>query len=105
MDSTGAAARQAGRASQSASKGEVPSAWRQIRRARCDLFAAVVDADQASRSIVNELNGYLRELQRDGYAEIKTPLLYNKALWEVSGHWGKYKEWQPYLKQIFPWII
>ena len=43
-------------------------------------------------SIVNELNGYLRELQRDGYAEIKTPLLYNKALWEVSGHWGKYKE-------------
>ncbi len=43
-------------------------------------------------SIVNELNGYLRELQRDGYAEIKTPLLYNKALWEVSGHWGKYRE-------------
>ncbi|AKU90529.1 threonine--tRNA ligase [Vulgatibacter incomptus] len=29
---------------------------------------------------------------RNGYQEIKTPLLYNKGLWETSGHWGKYKE-------------
>ncbi len=43
-------------------------------------------------AIVNEINGYLRELQRDGYHELRTPLLYNKALWEISGHWGKYKE-------------
>ncbi len=43
-------------------------------------------------AMINELNGYLRELQRDGYQELKTPLLYNKALWEISGHWGKYKE-------------
>ena len=28
----------------------------------------------------------------NGYVEIKTPLLYNKALWEKSGHWGKYRE-------------
>jgi threonyl-tRNA synthetase len=42
-------------------------------------------------TIVNELNQFLRDLQRDGYREIKTPLLYNKALWEKSGHWGKYK--------------
>ena len=35
---------------------------------------------------------YMRELQRDGYQEIKTPLLYNKGLWEISGHWGKYRE-------------
>ena len=28
----------------------------------------------------------------DGYQEIKTPLLYNKGLWELSGHWGKYRE-------------
>lgn len=27
-----------------------------------------------------------------GYEEVKTPILYNKALWEQSGHWGKYKE-------------
>ena len=43
-------------------------------------------------TMVNEVNGYLRELQRDDYDEIKTPLLYNKGLWETSGHWGKYRE-------------
>jgi threonyl-tRNA synthetase len=35
----------------------------------------------------------MRELALDnGYVEIKTPLLFNKGLWEISGHWGKYKE-------------
>ncbi|HET9276267.1 MAG TPA: threonine--tRNA ligase [Gemmatimonadales bacterium] len=43
-------------------------------------------------AVVNEINAYLRELQRDDYEEIRTPLLYNKALWETSGHWGKYRE-------------
>jgi threonyl-tRNA synthetase len=43
-------------------------------------------------TLFNTLNGYMRELQRDRYQEIKTPLLYNKALWELSGHWGKYRE-------------
>jgi len=42
--------------------------------------------------MVNELNGYMRELQRDGFQEVKTPLMYNKGLWELSGHWGKYRE-------------
>lgn len=28
----------------------------------------------------------------NGYQEIKTPLLFNKSLWEKSGHWGKYRE-------------
>ncbi|HEY4101970.1 MAG TPA: threonine--tRNA ligase [Gemmatimonadales bacterium] len=42
--------------------------------------------------MINEINGYLRELQRDGYHEVRTPLLFNKALWEISGHWGKYQE-------------
>ena len=42
--------------------------------------------------MVNQLNDYLRELQRDEYQEIRTPLLYNKALWELSGHWGKYRD-------------
>jgi threonyl-tRNA synthetase len=28
----------------------------------------------------------------NGYKEVKTPLLFNKRLWETSGHWGKYKE-------------
>jgi threonyl-tRNA synthetase len=43
-------------------------------------------------ALYNTLNQYMRELQRDGYQEIRTPLLYNKGLWEISGHWGKYRE-------------
>jgi len=43
-------------------------------------------------AMINELNGFLRELQRDGYHEVKTPLMYNKGLWMQSGHWGKYQE-------------
>ena len=42
--------------------------------------------------VFNLLNGYLRELQIEDYHEIKTPLLYNRQLWEKSGHWGKYRE-------------
>ena len=43
-------------------------------------------------AIYNALIDYLRELQRDDYHEVKTPLLFNKGLWEISGHWGKYRE-------------
>jgi threonyl-tRNA synthetase len=43
-------------------------------------------------AMLNALNDYLRELQRDDYHELKTPLLFNRALWEQSGHWGKYRE-------------
>ncbi|MEO5568815.1 MAG: threonine--tRNA ligase [Gemmatimonadaceae bacterium] len=42
--------------------------------------------------LFNELNDFIRERQKKDFHEIKTPLLYNKALWEISGHWGKYKE-------------
>ena len=42
--------------------------------------------------VVNEINQYLRELQRDDYHEVKTPLLFNKGLWEISGHWEKYRD-------------
>ncbi len=39
------------------------------------------------------LSGFMRRLCLEtGYVEIKTPLLFNKGLWEISGHWGKYKE-------------
>jgi threonyl-tRNA synthetase len=39
------------------------------------------------------LSQSMRELALDnGYVEVKTPLLFNKGLWEISGHWGKYKE-------------
>ena len=30
--------------------------------------------------------------RQNGYVEVKTPLLFNKKLWETSGHWGKYRE-------------
>jgi threonyl-tRNA synthetase len=37
-------------------------------------------------------NAMRRMVLRGGYQEIKTPLMFNKGLWEISGHWGKYKE-------------
>ncbi len=44
-------------------------------------------------AIYTTLSSYMRQLTlANGYLEIKTPLLYNKGLWEQSGHWGKYKE-------------
>ncbi len=43
-------------------------------------------------AIYNQLNAYMRELQAEGYQEIRTPLMYHKGLWEISGHWGKYRE-------------
>ncbi|MFN0061242.1 MAG: threonine--tRNA ligase [Myxococcaceae bacterium] len=44
-------------------------------------------------TVYQVLSDWMRRLTReDGYVEIKTPLLFNKALWETSGHWGKYKE-------------
>ncbi|HYC51067.1 MAG TPA: threonine--tRNA ligase [Gemmatimonadaceae bacterium] len=42
--------------------------------------------------VFNELTAFVRERQREHFREIKTPLLYNAGLWEISGHWGKYRE-------------
>ncbi len=33
-----------------------------------------------------------RENARRGYLEVKTPLIYDKALWQTSGHWEKFRE-------------
>ncbi|MEP6620074.1 MAG: threonine--tRNA ligase [bacterium] len=43
-------------------------------------------------TLYNLLVDYVRERQKRDFSEIKTPLMYNKGLWEMSGHWGKYKE-------------
>ena len=43
-------------------------------------------------TIYNALTDFIRERQREEFKEIKTPLLFNKGLWEISGHWGKYRE-------------
>src|SRR5262249_2342461 len=42
--------------------------------------------------LFNAITDFIRERQRDDFHEIKTPLMYNKGLWEISGHWGKYRE-------------
>ncbi len=33
-----------------------------------------------------------RENAARGYVEVKTPLIYDKAIWEKSGHWEKFRE-------------
>jgi threonyl-tRNA synthetase len=44
-------------------------------------------------TLYNTLANYMREvLFPAGYVELKTPLIYNKALWETSGHWQHYRE-------------
>jgi threonyl-tRNA synthetase len=41
----------------------------------------------------NLLANYMRDvLFPAGYVELKTPLVFNKALWETSGHWQHYRE-------------
>jgi threonyl-tRNA synthetase len=44
-------------------------------------------------TIFQALSQAMRSLcLRNGYQEVKTPLMFNKLLWEKSGHWGKYRE-------------
>ena len=33
-----------------------------------------------------------RENARRGYVEVQTPLIYDQRLWEISGHWEKFRE-------------
>jgi threonyl-tRNA synthetase len=43
-------------------------------------------------TLYNTVANYMREvLFPAGYVEVKTPLVYNKALWERSGHWSFYQ--------------
>ncbi|MBN2042370.1 MAG: threonine--tRNA ligase [Candidatus Aenigmarchaeota archaeon] len=43
--------------------------------------------------ICNELIKFWREEHRKaGYQEISTPLVLDKKLWQISGHWEKYRE-------------
>ncbi len=44
-------------------------------------------------TLYHTLGDAMRRLtRRNGYVEVKTPHLFNKRLWETSGHWGKYRE-------------
>jgi threonyl-tRNA synthetase len=43
--------------------------------------------------LYNTLGDYMRAvLAPAGYVEVKTPIVYNKALWETSGHWQHYRQ-------------
>ncbi len=43
--------------------------------------------------IYNTLVDLMRnEYRQRGYEEVITPNMYNSKLWEISGHWGNYKE-------------
>jgi threonyl-tRNA synthetase len=43
--------------------------------------------------IWNELEDLRRrENAKRGYSEVKTPLIYEKSVWETSGHWEKFRE-------------
>jgi threonyl-tRNA synthetase len=44
-------------------------------------------------TLYNTLANYMRDvLLPNGYVEVKTPIIYNKALWETSGHWDHYRQ-------------
>jgi threonyl-tRNA synthetase len=43
--------------------------------------------------LVNLLANYMRSvLVPAGYVEVRAPLVFNKALWETSGHWEHYRQ-------------
>jgi threonyl-tRNA synthetase len=44
-------------------------------------------------TLYNTLADYMRGvLLPNGYVEVKTPLIFNKKLWETSGHWSHYRQ-------------
>ena len=56
--------------------------WRRALRSGCK-----------GTTLYNLLANYMRGvLFPAGYVEVKTPLIYNKALWERSRHWEHYRE-------------
>ena len=44
-------------------------------------------------TLYNLLANYMREvLSPEGYIELRTPLAFNRRLWETSGHWEHYRD-------------
>ncbi len=47
----------------------------------------------AGTAVFNSLVALSREMERQrGYTEVKTPVLFDRGLWETSGHWEKYRD-------------
>ena len=43
--------------------------------------------------VMNELLKFWKQKHKEaGYEEVKTPQILNKELWEISGHWDKYRD-------------
>lgn len=43
--------------------------------------------------LYNNLVNYIKyEYKKRGYNEVITPIIYDKSMWKISGHWDKYKE-------------
>ena len=59
-------------------------------------FAASVGAPfflQHGTRIINRLKDFLRvEYTKQGYDEVMTPIVFNKSIWEQSGHWEHYSD-------------
>lgn len=44
-------------------------------------------------SIYRTIEAYIRKkILKNGYVEVKTPIVVDKSLWEASGHWEKFRE-------------
>ena len=44
-------------------------------------------------SIYNTIEQYIRrKIRKNGYTEVRTPVLVDKSLWEASGHWEKFRD-------------
>jgi threonyl-tRNA synthetase len=44
-------------------------------------------------TIYRLIEQYIRnKIRKDGYSEVKTPVLVDRALWEASGHWEKFRQ-------------
>ena len=44
-------------------------------------------------TLYNLLSAYMRDiLYPEGYVELRTPLVFNRKLWDTSGHWEHYRE-------------
>jgi threonyl-tRNA synthetase len=44
-------------------------------------------------TLYRALENYIRaKIRRQGYQEVKTPILVDRVLWEKSGHWEKFRE-------------
>ena len=44
-------------------------------------------------TLYNLLSAYMRDiLNPEGYVELRTPLVFNRKLWDTSGHWEHYRE-------------